>query len=374
VLEEIEESKAFYQVYDGAVYLHQGRTYLCRKLDLDARVALVRPADLKYYTKPVDFTDVHVVGGRNAFLPDPAPAAPAPAPAPEQQTPAPAPEQQAPLLPGTSAACGRALVTTRWLGFVRCWRGSGQVFDRVDLWLPDVQYETEAAYMRLPPSARGVVEAAGLPFRAGVHAAAHALLNVLPLLLMCNAGDVGTGAPQAGGARAASLAFWGWCPRVSHRPALTVHVPLRAECDNPYDTRYKPERLLLYDKHPGGIGLAAAVSGGPLALTLAATLHVAEPLTTPRPAGPPAVLRAPAARAGAGFGLRVRGRRRVPRVRAAHQVRGVQLGAAQGRGEGGVGGGAAGGGGAARVRPRPGKPRKPRPRPAPHRHGHDAWF
>lgn len=34
-------------VYDGAVYLHQGRTYLCKKLDLDARVAVVRPADLK---------------------------------------------------------------------------------------------------------------------------------------------------------------------------------------------------------------------------------------------------------------------------------------------------------------------------------------
>lgn len=29
----------------------QGRTYLCKKLDLDARVAVVRPADVKYYTK-----------------------------------------------------------------------------------------------------------------------------------------------------------------------------------------------------------------------------------------------------------------------------------------------------------------------------------
>jgi hypothetical protein len=28
----------------------QGRTYLCRRLDLDSRVALVRPADVKYYT------------------------------------------------------------------------------------------------------------------------------------------------------------------------------------------------------------------------------------------------------------------------------------------------------------------------------------
>lgn len=31
------------------------------------------------------------------------------------------------------------------------------------------------------------------------------------------------------------------------------------QCDNPYDTRFRPERLLLYDKHPGGIGLVAQV-------------------------------------------------------------------------------------------------------------------
>ena len=63
MLEEIEESKAFYEVYEGAVYLHQGRTYLCTKLDLGRRLAIVRPADLKYYTKIRDFTDVHVTGG-----------------------------------------------------------------------------------------------------------------------------------------------------------------------------------------------------------------------------------------------------------------------------------------------------------------------
>ncbi len=45
----------------------QGRSYLCRRLDLVSRVAVVRPADLKYYTKTRDFCDVHVTGGRAAF-------------------------------------------------------------------------------------------------------------------------------------------------------------------------------------------------------------------------------------------------------------------------------------------------------------------
>ncbi len=74
--------------------------------------------------------------------------------------------------------------------------------------------------MRVPASARAALRARDLPFRDGLHAASHALLNVLPLRLMCGALDMGT------------------------------------ECDNPYDTRFRPERLLVFDKHPGGIGLA----------------------------------------------------------------------------------------------------------------------
>ena len=78
----------------------------------------------------------------------------------------------------------------------------------------------QAAYIRVPQSARREMAERGLPFREGLHAASHALINVIPLFLLCNATDLGS------------------------------------ECDNPYDTRFRPERLLIYDKHPGGIGLA----------------------------------------------------------------------------------------------------------------------
>jgi len=42
VLETIEEDTAFYQVYPGAVYLHQGDSYLVRDLDLQARTVELR--------------------------------------------------------------------------------------------------------------------------------------------------------------------------------------------------------------------------------------------------------------------------------------------------------------------------------------------
>jgi Domain of unknown function (DUF1998) len=46
------------------------------------------------------------------------------------------------------------------------------------------------------------------------------------------------------------------CHFVWHRCAAG---DMQTECDNPYDSRYRPERLLVYDTHPGGIGLAGQV-------------------------------------------------------------------------------------------------------------------
>jgi DEAD/DEAH box helicase domain-containing protein len=40
-------------VYPGAVYLHEGESFLVRSLDCEAKVAHVEPADVDYYTQPV---------------------------------------------------------------------------------------------------------------------------------------------------------------------------------------------------------------------------------------------------------------------------------------------------------------------------------
>ncbi|XP_061955872.1 uncharacterized protein LOC133677772 isoform X11 [Populus nigra] len=62
VLEEIEESKAFFQIYEGAVYMHQGKTYMVKELDISEKIALCYEANLHYYTKTRDYTDIDVLG------------------------------------------------------------------------------------------------------------------------------------------------------------------------------------------------------------------------------------------------------------------------------------------------------------------------
>ncbi|XVF54478.1 hypothetical protein PTKIN_Ptkin05aG0183500 [Pterospermum kingtungense] len=200
-LEEIEESKAFFQVYEGAVYMHQGRTYLVKDLDLSRKIAYCEKAALDYYTKTRDYTDIHIIGGKIAY----------PARISKDQ------------LPRTTAQANTCSVTTTWFGFRRIRKGSNQILDTVDLSLPRYSYESQAVWISVPQPLKTEVEKK-YSFRAGLHAACHAVLHVVPLYMRCNLSD------------------------------------LAPECPNLHDARFFPERILLYDQHPGGTGVSKQVS------------------------------------------------------------------------------------------------------------------
>nr|KYP47965.1 Putative ATP-dependent helicase HRQ1 [Cajanus cajan] len=201
VLEEIEESKAFFQVYEGAVYMCQGKTYLVEKLDLSNKTAFCKEADLKYYTKTRDYTDIHVIGGNIAYPI----------------------KVETNMFLKSNARADVCKVTTTWFGFYRIWRGSNQIFDTVDLALPQYSYESQAVWVPVPQPIKEAVTKQNYDFRGGLHAASHAILHVVPLHITCNLSD------------------------------------LAPECPNPHDSRYYPERILIYDQHPGGCGISVQV-------------------------------------------------------------------------------------------------------------------
>ncbi|XP_048537809.1 uncharacterized ATP-dependent helicase YprA-like [Triticum urartu] len=197
VLEEIEQSKAFFQVHEGAVYMHQGVSYLVDRLDLSSRTAYcsISMSELCYHTKTEDYTDIDV-------------AAPADA--------------------SGGVRADECTVTTRWVGYRRIFKTTDQVSDVIPLHLPSYSFDTQAVWATIPQTVRASMEQSKLWFRGGLHGAAHAILSILPLHMMCGSGDLGT------------------------------------ECVDPHETRKRdddrvvvPDRILLYDKHPGGIGLAA---------------------------------------------------------------------------------------------------------------------
>ncbi|CAM9780984.1 unnamed protein product [Phaeothamnion confervicola] len=92
-----------------------------------------------------------------------------------------------------------------------------------DCHLAPLEYGTRCLWIDLTPEAIETIHRRGLDLDAGVHAAAHALLGVTPLFLMCDAGDLGA-----------------------------VHV--REHRRHP-----TPKKVVLFDRKPGGIGMAEAL-------------------------------------------------------------------------------------------------------------------
>jgi DEAD/DEAH box helicase domain-containing protein len=66
VLGTVDSISAPELVYPEAVYLHEGETYLVRKLDLEARIATVERAEVDYYTQPVLSSGIRLKGERES--------------------------------------------------------------------------------------------------------------------------------------------------------------------------------------------------------------------------------------------------------------------------------------------------------------------
>ncbi|KAI7166684.1 P-loop containing nucleoside triphosphate hydrolase protein, partial [Hortaea werneckii] len=61
VLEELEASRAFFTIYEGGIFLHQGRTYLVKEMSTDRMIAKVEYVKVDWTTQQRDFTDIDPV-------------------------------------------------------------------------------------------------------------------------------------------------------------------------------------------------------------------------------------------------------------------------------------------------------------------------
>ena len=58
---EVDHASASWMVHPGAIYLHEGQSFLVDTLDLEQNVARVRPVDVNYYTEPKSETTIQLV-------------------------------------------------------------------------------------------------------------------------------------------------------------------------------------------------------------------------------------------------------------------------------------------------------------------------
>ncbi len=163
MIEEISASTAPQRVHPGAVYLHQGESYLVTEFNYDLRHAIVEQAPVDYYTQPRELNDVRIVRSTR-----------------HRETPA-----------GLLAYLGRVRVRSQVIGYRRIQHFSETVLGEEGLDMPLTEYETVAMWWDLPPELPPLLAARGLDFLGGIHAAEHAAIGILPLFAMCDRWDIG---------------------------------------------------------------------------------------------------------------------------------------------------------------------------------------
>jgi DEAD/DEAH box helicase domain-containing protein len=161
-LEEIEASSAPQRVHPGAVYLHQGGSYLVTRFDAEMGFAVVRPAEVDYYTVPREWSDVRIMRSL-AHRP----------------------------IPGGYAYFGHVRATSQVIGYRRLRHYSEEVLGEEMLELPQTTFETAALWWDLAPEIVAACQRRGLDFLGGIHAAEHACIGILPLFAMCDRWDIG---------------------------------------------------------------------------------------------------------------------------------------------------------------------------------------
>ncbi|GIH11563.1 hypothetical protein Rhe02_96300 [Rhizocola hellebori] len=149
---------AHHQLHQGAVYTHQGRTYVVTHLDLDDSVAFVEADNPPHTTHARDTTSLDVLTVRSRVEVGP-----------------------------VSLFLGDVEVTSQVVSFQKRRMDSGEVLGTWPLDLPPRTLRTVAVWTTLADEA--VAELEDLP--GALHAAEHAAIGLLPLVASCDRWDIG---------------------------------------------------------------------------------------------------------------------------------------------------------------------------------------
>ncbi|KAG6091277.1 hypothetical protein E4U30_007305 [Claviceps sp. LM220 group G6] len=164
VLEELEASRATFTVYDGAIFLHQGNTYLVRDFIPEKLIAKVERVTVDWTTTQRDFTDI-----------DPT-------------------ETEA--IRNVKSSLSRAYYGTikiqqNVFGYFKVDK-RGRVLDAIQVDNPPVIRYSKGMWLDVPKLALDILRDRRLNSAAAIHAAEHAVMSLLPTFVISMPEDVRT--------------------------------------------------------------------------------------------------------------------------------------------------------------------------------------
>ncbi len=189
----VDGVRVLHECHPGAIYLHAGEQYLVRQLDLDAHQVFAEPVNVDYFTVPRTRKETEILKVLE--------------------------ERDDGRL---RAGLGRLRVTEWVVGYERKRISGRETIDAHDLDLPPCQMETVGLWWWAPLALHRTLEAVKEDFMGALHASEHAAISLMPVLAVCDRGDIGG-------------------------ISLPEHPQLRSG------------GVFIYDGHAGGVGIAARV-------------------------------------------------------------------------------------------------------------------
>jgi DEAD/DEAH box helicase domain-containing protein len=162
ILGEIDGFRTFKECHQGAVYLHMARSWLVEHLDLEGQEVLVSPFKGAYYTQALSDKDTSILQTLSTRK-----------------------------VGCTRVHFGRLRVTETVSGYLKKLIGSHRTIGRYPLDLPPRIFETEGLWLEVPERLMQDMVRRQLHFMGGIHAMEHAMIALLPLLVLCDRNDIG---------------------------------------------------------------------------------------------------------------------------------------------------------------------------------------
>ncbi len=134
VIGELDREGVPLLLYEGAIYLHEGASYVVERLDWEAGIAAVRGIEAAFYTRPVIGERIDVLQARGRME-----------------------DEAAPYLLGW----GDVRVTSQATSYKILQRGSNEVLGYGEIDLPEQILDTQAAWLAFPERTVEALKAAG---------------------------------------------------------------------------------------------------------------------------------------------------------------------------------------------------------------------
>ena len=164
VLEELEADRAFFTIYEGGIFLHQGHTYLVKEMSTDRMIAKVELVKVDWTTQQRDFTDIDPIETEAI-----------------RRIPA----------SRSRAFFGTIKIMQVVFGFFKVDK-KRRILDAVEVDNPPITIFSKGMWLDVPKHAIEILTSRRLNVAGAIHAAEHAIMSLMPNFVISMPGDVRT--------------------------------------------------------------------------------------------------------------------------------------------------------------------------------------